>query len=50
MDDRSNALRETHLGAKRKRKTGPSVGEPLQAAYQKVMARKGKPAGLPKPG
>ena len=37
-------LRETHLGAKRKRKAGPSVGERLQAAYQKVMARKGKPA------
>ena len=33
-------LRETHLGVKRRRKTGPSVGERLQAAYQKVMAKK----------
>ena len=37
-------LRETHLGAKRKRKAGPSVGERLQAAYQKVVARKAKSA------
>ncbi len=35
-------LRETHLGAKRARKTGPSVGERLQAAYEKVVARKAK--------
>jgi DNA-binding HxlR family transcriptional regulator len=35
-------LRETHLGVKRRRKAGPSVGERLQAAYEKVMARKGK--------
>jgi DNA-binding HxlR family transcriptional regulator len=35
-------LRETHLGAKRRKKTGPSVGERLQAAYQRVMAKKGK--------
>jgi DNA-binding HxlR family transcriptional regulator len=35
-------LRETHLGVKRRKKTGPSVGERLQAAYQRVMARKGK--------
>jgi DNA-binding HxlR family transcriptional regulator len=41
-------LRETHLGMRRKRKAGPSVGERLRAAYQKV-ARKGK-QGLPKPG
>ena len=34
-------LRETHLGVKRRRKAGASVGERLQAAYQKVMARKG---------
>ena len=34
-------LRETHLGVKR-RKAGPSVGERLQAAYQLVMAKKGK--------
>ena len=35
-------LRETHLGLKRRKKTGPSVGERLQAAYEKVVARKGK--------
>lgn len=35
-------LRETHLGAKRRRKAGPSVGQRLQAAYEKVMARKEK--------
>ena len=35
-------LRETHLGVKRKRKAGASVGEQLQAAYERVMARKGK--------
>jgi DNA-binding HxlR family transcriptional regulator len=33
-------LRETHLGVKRRRKSGPSVGERLQAAYQRVMAKK----------
>jgi hypothetical protein len=33
-------LRETHLGTKRRRKTGPSVGQQLQAAYEKVMKRK----------
>jgi DNA-binding HxlR family transcriptional regulator len=32
-------LRETHLGVKRRRKAGPSVGERLQAAYQEVVAR-----------
>ena len=32
-------LRETHLGMKRRRKAGPSVGERLQAAYQEVVAR-----------
>ena len=37
-------LRETHLGVKRRRKVGPNVGERLQAAYQRVMARKGKRA------
>ena len=35
-------LRETHLGAKRRRKARPSVGERLQAAYQRVVAKKGK--------
>jgi DNA-binding HxlR family transcriptional regulator len=32
-------LRETHLGVKRRRKSGPSVGERLQAAYERVVAR-----------
>lgn len=32
-------LREIHLGLKPKRRTGPSVGERLQAAYEKVMAK-----------
>ena len=35
-------LREIHLGLKPKRRAGPSVGEPLQAAYEKVMAKKAK--------
>jgi DNA-binding HxlR family transcriptional regulator len=35
-------LRETHLGARRRRKAGLSVGERLQAAYERVVARKGK--------
>src|SRR3979490_1260531 len=35
-------LREMHLGVKRRRKAGPRVGERLQAAYQRVMAKKGK--------
>jgi DNA-binding HxlR family transcriptional regulator len=34
-------LRETHLGVKRRRKAGPSVGERLQKAYERVMAKKG---------
>jgi DNA-binding HxlR family transcriptional regulator len=40
--DFMDELRETHLGAKRRKKTGPSVGERLRAAYEKVMARKAK--------
>jgi len=36
-------LRETHLGIKRRKKAGPSVGERLQAAYDRVMARKQLP-------
>ena len=36
-------LRETHLGIKRRRKTGSSVGERLQAAYEKAMKRKSRP-------
>ena len=35
-------LREIHLGVKRRRKAGPSVGERLQAAYERVIARKGR--------
>jgi len=35
-------LRETHLGVKRRNKTGPSVGERLQAAYQRVVAKRKK--------
>jgi DNA-binding HxlR family transcriptional regulator len=37
-------LRETHLGVKRRRKSGPSVGERLRAAYERVVARKAKRA------
>jgi hypothetical protein len=33
-------LRETHLGVKRRRKSGPSVGDRLQAAYERVVNRK----------
>ena len=33
-------LREIHLGVKRRKKPGLSVGERLQAAYQKVVAGK----------
>jgi hypothetical protein len=35
-------LRETHLGIRRRRKTGPTVGERLRAAYEKVMASNAK--------
>ena len=35
-------LRETHLGVIRHKKAGPSVGERLRKAYEKVMASKGK--------
>ena len=30
-------LREVHLGIKRRKKAGPSVGERLQAAYESVV-------------
>jgi len=33
-------LRESHLGAKRKRKTGPGVGERMQAAFERFVANK----------
>jgi DNA-binding HxlR family transcriptional regulator len=35
-------LRETHLGLKRRKKAGPSVGEQLQAAYERVVAKRKK--------
>jgi DNA-binding HxlR family transcriptional regulator len=35
-------LREIHLGVKRRKKAGPSVGQRLQAAYEKVLAKKGR--------
>ena len=34
-------LREVHLGVRRRKKAGPSVGERLQKAYEKAVARKG---------
>ena len=33
-------LRESHLGIKRRKRTGPSVGERLQAAYESVVNRR----------
>ena len=41
-DELMDELREVHLGAKPKRKAGPSVSQRLQAAYEKVMARKAR--------
>jgi DNA-binding HxlR family transcriptional regulator len=35
-------LRELHLGVKRKKKSGPSVGEKLQAAYEAVVSKRKK--------
>jgi DNA-binding HxlR family transcriptional regulator len=35
-------LRERHLGIRRRRKSGPSVGERLQAAYEAVVAKRKK--------
>jgi DNA-binding HxlR family transcriptional regulator len=43
-DELMDELREMHLGAKPKRKTGPTAGQRLQAAYQKVMAKKARQA------
>lgn len=37
-------LRAEHLGVKKKAGRGPSVREELQAAYEEVMARKGRRA------
>jgi len=39
-------LRETHLGLKRRRKSGLSVGERLQAAYERVVAKNTKSRAL----
>ena len=41
-DELPVGLREIHLGLKPKRRTGPSVGERLQVAYEKVMAKRAK--------
>ena len=35
-------LREAHLGMRPRRRAGSSVGQRLQAAYEKVKARKAK--------
>ena len=35
-------LREAHLGMRPRRRAGPRVGERLQAAYEKVIARKSR--------
>jgi hypothetical protein len=40
-------LRETHLGVKQRRKTGPSVGERLRAAYEAVLARQRRAQARP---
>jgi DNA-binding HxlR family transcriptional regulator len=37
-----NELRETHLGVRLSKKSGPSVGERLQAAYEAVVAKRRK--------
>ena len=39
-DEFMEELREIHLGVKRRKRTGPSVGERLQAAYERVVAGK----------
>jgi DNA-binding HxlR family transcriptional regulator len=36
-------LRETHLGAKRRRKAAPSVAERLRKAYEEIVAKRMKP-------
>jgi DNA-binding HxlR family transcriptional regulator len=38
--DFMDELRETHLGAKRKKKAGPTVAERLRKAYEDVVTRK----------
>jgi DNA-binding HxlR family transcriptional regulator len=39
-DELMDEMRELHLGVKRPRKSGPSASARLQAAYEKVVARK----------
>jgi DNA-binding HxlR family transcriptional regulator len=41
-DEFMDELREIHLGIKRRRKSGPSVGERLQKAYEAVVAKRKK--------
>jgi DNA-binding HxlR family transcriptional regulator len=41
-DELMDEWRELHLGVKRPKRSGPSAGERLQAAYEKVVARKAK--------
>jgi DNA-binding HxlR family transcriptional regulator len=45
-DELMDELRELHLGVRRPKRSGPGAGERLQAAYEKVVARKAK-AGKP---
>ena len=42
-------LRENHLGVKRRKRTGPSVGERLQAAYESVVNENSEPRGIRAP-
>jgi len=37
-----NELRETHLGLRRRKKPGASIGERLQEAYRRATAKQGK--------
>jgi DNA-binding HxlR family transcriptional regulator len=39
-DDFMDELRESHLGIRRRRKAGPTVGERLHRAYEEVVARR----------
>ncbi len=41
-DEFMDELREIHLGIKRRRKSGPPVGERLQKAYEAVVAKRKK--------
>jgi DNA-binding HxlR family transcriptional regulator len=44
-DELMDELRELHLGVKRPKTAGPSAGERLQAAYEKVVARRAAKGG-----